>query len=203
SPDGKWALVRGSEGGVQAVPTGAGEAHLIQAGNAPIFGTGWFPDGKRVFFSSGPQAGERKLFVMDFPNGQPKQLSSEALRLGFRNVVVLPDGRSVALTRTASGRCILQPVEGGDPQPIPCPNGPVGGVSSDGKTWYVREGGVPAQLYRVDILSGRKQLWKQVEPPDAAGTYRMDNFLVTPDGKSYVYTYRRILSDLYLIEGLK
>ena len=39
--------------------------------------------------------------------------------------------------------------------------------------------------------------------PDAAGTYRMDNFLVTPDGKTYAYTYRRILADLYLVEGLK
>ena len=79
----------------------------------------------------------------------------------------------------------------------------MGGVSSDGKTWYVREGGVPAKLYRVDILSGRKVFWKEVAPPDTAGTYRMDNFLVTPDGKTYAYTYRRILSDLYLIEGLK
>ncbi|MGH9896539.1 MAG: hypothetical protein ACREA0_31975, partial [bacterium] len=47
SPDGKWALVRNNEGEVQALPTGAGEAHSIQAGNVPIFGTGWFPDGKR------------------------------------------------------------------------------------------------------------------------------------------------------------
>jgi hypothetical protein len=27
--------------------------------------------------------------------------------------------------------------------------------------------------------------------------------LPTPDGKSYVYGYRRLLSDLYLVEGLQ
>ncbi len=203
SPDGKWALVRGNEGGIQAVPTGAGEVHKLQSGSVPIFAAGWLPDGKRVVFTSGPQASERKLFVMDFPNGQPRQVSPEIVLPGFGGVAVMPDGRSVALIRTASQRCVLQLVEAGDARPIPCPDGTVAGVAGDGKTWYVRETAVPAKLYRADILSGRKELWKEVEPPDAAGTYRMDNFLVTPDGKSYVYTYRRILSDLYLVEGLK
>jgi hypothetical protein len=27
--------------------------------------------------------------------------------------------------------------------------------------------------------------------------------LLTPDAKAYVYSYRRILSDLYLVEGLR
>ncbi len=207
SPDGKWALVRISDGSIQAVPTGAGETHPIRAGAvSPLIGAaGWFPDGKRVFTAAGQSAGERRVFVMDFPSGQPRQLSSEILppTPGRRIVVMMPDGKSIALLSTASGNCVLQPVEGGDPRTIPCPSGWVGGVSRDGKTWYVREGGIPAKLYHVDILSGRKQLWKEVEPPDAAGTYRMDNFLVTPDGKTYAYTYRRILSDLYLVEGLR
>ncbi len=207
SPDGKWALIRRGDGSIHGIPTGAGEAHPLQAGRVPaVLGVaGWFPDGKRVFVTAGQQAGERKAFSMDFPNGQPKQISSEVLlpQPGGRNVVMMPDGKSVALVATASGSCFLQPIEGAGARPIPCPTGRVGGVSSDGRTWYVREGGIPAQLYRADILSGRKELWKEVAPPDAAGTYRMDNFLVTPDGKTYVYTYRRILSDLYLIEGLK
>ena len=203
SPDGKWALVRNLDGSGSVLPTGAGEAHPIRTGEVWYFGAGWFPDGKRLLIIGAAQGGGRQAYVMDFPNGQPKAISSDALLSGFRSLVVMPDGKSVALTATASGKCSLQPVEGGDPRPIPCPSGPVGGVSSDGKTWYVREGGVPAKLYRADILSGRKELWKEVAAPDAAGTYRMDNFLVTPDGKTYAYTYRRILADLYLVEGLK
>jgi hypothetical protein len=202
SPDGKWALVRGREA-LNAVPTGAGEAHTLHAESPAIFGAGWFPDGKRVFFSSGSAAGERKAFVADFPQGSPKQISPESLLPTFSSLVVMPDGKSVALTATVSGRCSLQPVDGGAARPIACPNGSVAGVSGDGKSWYVREPGVPAKLYRADILTGRKELWKEIHPPDPAGTYRMDNFLVTPDGKNYVYTYRRILSDLYLVEGLK
>jgi hypothetical protein len=39
--------------------------------------------------------------------------------------------------------------------------------------------------------------------PDPAGVSAIGPILVGPDGKSYVYSYRRVLSDLYLIEGLR
>ena len=40
-------------------------------------------------------------------------------------------------------------------------------------------------------------------PSDPAGVNIILPILLTPDGKSYVYGYRRMLSDLYLVEGLK
>jgi Tol biopolymer transport system component len=200
SPDTKWAIVRNLDGSASVVPTGAGEARPIPVGNVWFFGAGWFPDGKRLYFLGGPRDGERKLYLMDFPSGQPRPLSNESLS-GPRGVFPMPDGKSVAVVAPPPAPCSLLPILGGEPRPIPCPSGPAAGLSADGRTWYVREGGVPARLYRADVLTGRKEFWKEVAPPDPAGTYRMDNFLVTPDGKTYVYTYRRILSDLYLIEA--
>jgi hypothetical protein len=38
---------------------------------------------------------------------------------------------------------------------------------------------------------------------DLAGVSRIGPILLTMDGKSCVYGYHRILSDLYLVEGLK
>jgi hypothetical protein len=55
----------------------------------------------------------------------------------------------------------------------------------------------------VDIESGKRKTWKQIVPADAAGVDNIGNFLLTPDMKSYVYSYSRALSDLYLVEGLK
>jgi hypothetical protein len=40
-------------------------------------------------------------------------------------------------------------------------------------------------------------------PGDRGGTYRLDGIHFSSDGKAYVYTYRRVLSDLYVVEGLK
>jgi hypothetical protein len=50
--------------------------------------------------------------------------------------------------------------------------------------------------------TGQKKLWKQLMPSDPAGVNLVFPILAA-DGKSYVYSYRRILSDLYLVEGLR
>lgn len=41
------------------------------------------------------------------------------------------------------------------------------------------------------------------EPPDKAGVSSIIEFQITPDGKSYVYSYTRLISQLYLVRGLK
>jgi len=40
-------------------------------------------------------------------------------------------------------------------------------------------------------------------PSDSAGVSRIGPILLAADGKSCLYGYHRILSDLYLVEGLK
>ena len=40
-------------------------------------------------------------------------------------------------------------------------------------------------------------------PPDAAGVVEIVWIVLTPDAESYAYSYHRILSDLFLVEGLK
>ena len=74
----------------------------------------------------------------------------------------------------------------------------------DGHSLYVyRFGELPAKVFRLEIKTGQKMLWKQLMPMDPAGVNIISPILVTPDGKSYVYGHRRLLSDLYLVEGLK
>lgn len=40
-------------------------------------------------------------------------------------------------------------------------------------------------------------------PPDPAGIAAIGGMAVTPNGKSYAYSYVRSLADLYVVEGLK
>jgi hypothetical protein len=40
-------------------------------------------------------------------------------------------------------------------------------------------------------------------PADAAGVDSIGGGAITPDEKSYVYSYARTLSDLYVVEGLR
>ena len=66
-----------------------------------------------------------------------------------------------------------------------------------------RVGEAPAKVFILDLATGKRELWRQIEPIDAAGVTYVSPILPAADGKSYVYGYRRILSDLYLVEGLK
>jgi hypothetical protein len=67
-------------------------------------------------------------------------------------------------------------------------------LAGDGKSVYVYRPAVPALVSRVELNTGHRQLWKELNPPDPAGI----NFVRTPhisaDGKAYAYNYNRILS---------
>ena len=75
--------------------------------------------------------------------------------------------------------------------------------SADGKSIFVWKRDLPARVYTIDLASGRHELWKELMPLDPSGVERISNVVVTPDGKSYAYTYSRLLSDLFVVEGLK
>ena len=66
-----------------------------------------------------------------------------------------------------------------------------------------RYGEFPAKVYELDIETNQKKLVKQMKPEDPAGVSIIYPVLVTPDGKTFVYGFRRILSSLYMAEGLK
>ena len=64
-------------------------------------------------------------------------------------------------------------------------------------------GELPARVVRLDLATGNRQPWREVLPTDPAGVVTIVPLLVTPDGRSYVYSYPRILSQLYVGEGLQ
>jgi len=79
-------------------------------------------------------------------------------------------------------------------------------ASADGLFLYVRERTkslLPAKVYQLELATGCKKPWKEFQPADSTGITSVWSILLTPDGKSYVYSYNRLLSDLYLVEGLK
>ncbi|HLN58224.1 MAG TPA: hypothetical protein VK416_06660, partial [Thermoanaerobaculia bacterium] len=76
--------------------------------------------------------------------------------------------------------------------------------SVDGRSLFVLSPGeTSARVSLLDIATGQLTLWKELRPPDPAGVLSVGPIVMTPDGKSYVYSYRRSLKDLYLVKGLR
>jgi hypothetical protein len=59
----------------------------------------------------------------------------------------------------------------------------------------------PSRLFRLNIQNGQRQFFREIAP-DVAGLC-MTHILLSADGRSYAYSYTRLLSDLYLVKGLK
>jgi hypothetical protein len=76
-------------------------------------------------------------------------------------------------------------------------------VSPDGRSALVGALlGYSVDVVRVDLTSGRRELFKKIGPSDPAGVLLV-GAVFTPDGKSYAYSCFNGLSQLYLVEGLR
>jgi hypothetical protein len=53
------------------------------------------------------------------------------------------------------------------------------------------------------VEANRRELAKQVTPSDVAGVQSVSTVLFSADRESYAYTYYRVLSDLWVVDGLK
>jgi hypothetical protein len=104
----------------------------------------------------------------------------------------------------------LYPLDGSEPRPLAFlgeRDGPIR-WSADGRTLYlINRGESPIEtsldVYRVDVATGRRELFKTLSPPDPAGVQGIGRVVVTPDGQSYCYTYSQTLASLHVVEGLR
>ncbi len=206
SPDGKWvvALTHVEPQQIFLLPTKAGETRTISSDKINHIGAIFSLDGKKIIFAgSEPGAHGPRIYVQDLDHGTPKPISGEGAGDVF--LISTRDGKYVS-GLAPDGTHALYPIDGGDPRPIPGmqPGEVIDAFSDDHKTFFVHNfAGLPATVYRIDLTTGQRTVWKVLVPADAAGVDSIGGVSITPDEKSYVYTYTRQLSDLYEVEGLK
>jgi hypothetical protein len=141
---------------------------------------------------------------MDFPQARPRPLTAEGVEVVNYTHFVSPDGQSFR-GFDSERNSVAYSVQSGEGKAVPGLN-PAEicfRLAGDGKSVYVYRPAVPVLVSRVELNTGHRQLWKELNPPDPAGI----NFIRTPhisaDGKAYAYNYNRILFDLYPVDGLK
>jgi Tol biopolymer transport system component len=204
SPDGKWALALVSTTPAQLVlmPTGAGQTRTLDRGPIEAYGFGsWLPDGKTVLFIGHEPGQPERAYLQDVSGGKPRR----ALAEGYLPVpeAVSPDGRIVAC-RQEGGPYKLCPLGGGEPKllnDIQAGEAPLG-WSADGGSLYIGDlSRLPVDISKVDTATGRRHPWKLIRPADSAGLVDASGISITPDGRSFVVTYVRILNALFTVEG--
>jgi dipeptidyl aminopeptidase/acylaminoacyl peptidase len=205
SPDQKWVIVQtpGTTEQLRMLPTGAGEAQPLTNDSINHQWARWFADGKHFVFTGNEPGHGVRFYTQDLTGGKSQAFSPEGV--DAQAFAISPDGKSVAGIGPDRKGTLYYPA-GGDPKPV---NGMDAGDipinwSQDGQAIYLyRSGDVPAKVYRLELATGKKTVWKQIAPLDPTGVSTIGPILMTPDGKTYIYGFQRTLGDLYSVEGLK
>jgi Tol biopolymer transport system component len=203
SPDGKWAATVVSYTQILLLPTGAGTLKRIERGGIQQYGhqIHWMPDGKQIVFPGNQPGHEVRCFIQNIDGGKPRPITPE----GVGSCRVSPDGQSLVGEDLTGGGARFYPMDGGPPRAIPgLLPGETLAWSSDPHVLYVYQWRqLPIKLYRLNVVSGDRQLLRELHPGDATGLCDMSHILLSGDGRAYVYSYIRLLSDLYVVKGLK
>jgi eukaryotic-like serine/threonine-protein kinase len=205
SPDKQWALSTSVSAPTQLVvlPTKAGEPKPFPPSNVNHVDGRWLHDGQTFIFSGNEPGHGARLYVHRSNAASLAPISPEgANALAYS---ISPDDRFVAAVGPDQ-KGYMYPLDGGEPRPIPgfrTGELPIS-WSSDGRFVYVYDTAeMPAVVVKIDVTSGQRSEWKRLRPADPAGVEFIGPILLTPDAKTYVYGYRRQLTDLYLVTGLR
>jgi eukaryotic-like serine/threonine-protein kinase len=205
SSDGKWVLIiRNVPGAIVLMPTGPGQEQVLpRHGIEQYLWATWFPDGRKILFV-GEEAGHKpRCYIQGIDGGEPVPVTPEGVVETY-NLRVSSDGKSL-LIQDKSGRLSIYSLETGTSRVIPGmeTGDAVAGWSLDGQSLYVyRLKSLPFQIFRINLLTGKKERWKEITPSDATGVVS-SRILFTPDGKGYVYDVVHYTSSLYLCDGLR
>jgi eukaryotic-like serine/threonine-protein kinase len=206
SPDGKWvlALSRISSHGIQELPTGASESRTISLGDILAHQIYFFPDTRHILLLGNVAGGHGlRLWLSDVDGTKPHPISPEGVLVRYRSCIS-PDGKQVA-ARDPEGGISIYPVSGGDPIRVPNvqPREDAVHWTPDGKGLLVGTSEIPTNVYVIDLATGQRKPFKSFTLADPTGLFDLAPPSFSADLKNYVYSYNRITSDLYIVDGLK
>jgi hypothetical protein len=190
------------------LPTGAGEPRALPPGPLAHYTHPFFtPDGRRLLFDGNEPGRGRRPYVQDVDGrSPPRPFAPEGLRLLPCGSPMSPDGRTVVLQRDDNHRLVLMAIDGGPERPLlgQLPDDQPVEWSPDGRFLYVAQiAPLPARAARIELATGHREEVRTFRPGDPAGVLSVRPVLATPDGRTWVFSFERVLDDLFLVEGLK
>ena len=206
SPDSQWALVyRGSD--LWMLPTGPGSPRKIPLGELKPGMAHLVPGGKGIAVWHAGEGGETQLSVVGLEGQSPRPVPLPSFR--GEGIAYSPDGELMAYDAT-DGSLMVASMSGGDARRLPGPpldrDDQIVTWSADSRFLFLIQWrqGPPGVFLRREIATGKTSRWLEFQPPDLTGVTSILPAIITPDGRSYAYSYERVeASDLFVVDGLR
>ncbi len=207
--DGKWALalMHQQRRALMLYPSGLGETREVPlAGIERALWAGFHPDGMHAFVVGATAEDARALYLAPLSGGEARRVWDEDMAFDrFVGLPIAPDGERLVLRRT-SGEHVLHawrtqvtaPIRGLTAQDI------VLGFDDSGDTLYLTgSAGLDRSILRFDLATGTRTPWRTPALTDPRGVAYVAPPVVAANGSRFAYSYLRLISNLYLVEGLE
>jgi hypothetical protein len=122
----------------------------------------------------------------------------------FAGLPFSPDGEQVVL-RKASGEYVSYSLQGKGETPLPALPGTRRPLRFDASgnglyVWSVTD--ADTVIERLDLATAELTPWRRLSPSNPLGVIYLSQPIVAADGSRFAYSFLRIVSNLYLVEGL-
>jgi WD40 repeat protein len=203
SPDGQWVLASSNDGTMMLLPIGAGQEQVLPIPGMSVHDATWLPDGKALCMAASESGRGLRLYVYDLATKSARPISDEGV--GVHLSRVSPDGKHV-IARDQSISYTLYSLEGGPSRPLEGvePGERPHSWSAEGDAVFAFERGkIPSSIHRIEIATGKREFWHAIGPRNPSGVSGMNSVLMSRDGRSFVASYMRDISELYIARGVQ
>jgi serine/threonine protein kinase len=199
SADGKWALsmILSAPPKLVLYGTDSEATKPINLGGLKIVSAALTPDGRVLLVAATPQGTE--YYLQDLDGAHRSKLPIDHPISG--RALISPDGFKVVVNARSSGTSRVYSLTGQLLRDAPAPLTVIGWTSDSRSLFVYSKNDFPLKVQRLDLATGVLAQWKEIMPTDIAGA--LDKYMcITPDGNAYVYSIERMMTDLYIVEGL-
>ncbi len=206
SPDGKWviSIVLGKPGRVSLVPIGVGQPHIIPLPEFEEIHNDtdrFLQDGKHFTINANEPGHAVRTYVVDLDGKNATPITPE----GTTGILISPDGKYI-FRMDNSGLLSIYSTTGGAGRRIPDLEAgffPVQWSEDQSSIYGYFSDQIPTKVYKVNVTTGKKTLVQELQPETIAGAVTITSVCVNRDGSRFAYSNYQVLSDLYIISGLR
>ena len=164
------------------------------------------PDGHTLVFNGTEKGKASRWYVTDRQGGEPKGFTPDGYGVIMGGMTPLsPDGkRFLAFNQKTY---LILSLDGGPAQPVQGIKGNEAIIrwAEDGRHVFLRSrgNGLVLAVTRLDPATGERQPVLSFTLPDPAGFQFFRSVHMTPDGRTFAFTFSRKLSELYVVDGVR
>ena len=201
SPDGKWilAMILSTPPRIALYGTESESSKSVNVAGVDFSACALFPDNRRIFLVV-PYAARIDYYIQDIASGNRTRIPLQ--HQGAGSPLISPDGLKVMFVGRAIKSSIYT-IAGEHVRDVEPPNYAVGWASDSQGIFIYSPEEVPIKVKRLDLATGTITPWKEIAMPDLAGASNAPDLVMNKAGDAYAYSVFRMMTDLFIVEGLR